>query len=306
MCAPKLLQLANWTAQQRTKKVNLPSTELTTALIPQLEALIEDRLPAEIADLYETYNGEEGDGLGILVGHQFLSLFEVLNALQFSKGLVKPKKRYIPDLERSQRILTRLADLFRSSIPSRKRFGLFRKKWTRASFDCGPGNYSGLKVSYPDGKVENAILKEVDADQAFELIREIHELEKTSYNWDDLRFTLLSEGGFEVERRDYLWEEELNLRSCPPDTIRLKYFHLKWIPLFSDYGGNYIGVDLDPAPAGKRGQVIVFGRDEEDMFVVADSLNAFFDLLIEQTQLKETILKENLHLHDLLRKLVAY
>ena len=305
MSAQKLLQIANWTAEQRTRKVNSLSTQLTTALIPQLEELIEDTLPAEIITLYETYNGEAGDGLGLLLGHQFLSLKEVIDTLQFSKGLVKPKNRFIPDPERSQQILTQVTDLFRSSIPAQNRFGLFRKKWTAASFECGPGNYSGLKVSYPGGKMADAMLAEEHTEQVFTLIKELHTLEKANYNWDNLKFTLLYEGGFEVERVDYLWEEELPLSSCPADAIRLKYFHLKWVPLFSDYGGNYIGVDLDPGPAGLTGQIIVFGRDEEAMFVVADSLDDFFKLLIEQTLSADSILKENLHLHDILRKLVA-
>lgn len=34
-------------------------------------------------------------------------------------------------------------------------------------------------------------------------------------------------------------------------------------------GGNHIGVDLNPGPAGTRGQVIVFGPDDEFHSVLA-------------------------------------
>ena len=301
----KLQQIADWTAKQKAEKVNSPSTQLATELISQLEELIEDKLPAEIIELYSTFNGEEGKDIGLLLGHQFMSLAEIMTTLQFSKDLVKPKHRHIPSPERSQQVLSRLAELFRASIPNQKRFGLFKKKWITAAFECGPGNYSGLKVSYPDGTIADAILKDAYVDEVFQLIGQLHKWEKATYNWDFLKFSLRFEGRFTVERSDYHWEEELPLTSCPVEAIRLKYFHLKWVPLFSDYGGNFIGVDLNPGPAGNRGQVIVFGRDEEALFVVANSLDAFLDLLIEQIEMEETTLKENLHLHELLRKWVA-
>lgn len=305
MRANKLQQIADWTRKHSERKINPLSTQLTTDLLLELEQLVEDTIPQEIKALYSVYNGEEGEDGGLLLGHQFLSVAEIIKVLQFSKDLVKPLEREVLDPERSQRALSRLVELFRSSIPNQKRFGLFKKKWVAATFECGPGNYSGLKVSYPDGTIADAILKNVYADEVFQLIGQLHSWEKATYNWDFLTFTLPFEGGFTVERRDYHWDEELPLTSCPEDAIRLKYFHLKWIPLFSDYGGNYIGVDLDPGPMGKRGQVIVFGRDEEALFVVADSFDVFLDLLIEQIESEVNIFNKNLHLHELLRKWVA-
>jgi hypothetical protein len=45
-----------------------------------------------------------------------------------------------------------------------------------------------------------------------------------------------------------------------------------WIPLLSDWEGNHIGVDLEPGPSGKVGQVINFGRDEEEKYVLFPSV----------------------------------
>ncbi len=73
--------------------------------------------------------------------------------------------------------------------------------------------------------------------------------------------------------------------SEPEDAIRLLYTCRGWIPLSHDYGGNHLGVDLDPGPLGEHGQIINFGRDESDKYVLASSLDDFLlklgDLLDE-------------------------
>jgi len=42
-----------------------------------------------------------------------------------------------------------------------------------------------------------------------------------------------------------------------------------------DWGGNNLAIDLAPGPAGKWGQVILFGRDYDCKYVVARSWSAF-------------------------------
>mgnify|MGYP006198197397 CR=1 FL=1 len=44
------------------------------------------------------------------------------------------------------------------------------------------------------------------------------------------------------------------------------YINPRWIPLTHDGSGNHIGLDFDPWPGGRVGQVILFGRDEADYF----------------------------------------
>ena len=65
----------------------------------------------------------------------------------------------------------------------------------------------------------------------------------------------------------------------PVGCIKQRYADLKWIPICEDGSGNHIGVDLDPDVNGKVGQVINFGRDEDDKHVLADSLKTFFERL---------------------------
>ena len=59
--------------------------------------------------------------------------------------------------------------------------------------------------------------------------------------------------------------------SFPPQAIKIAYSNPKWIPFSYDYSGNHIGIDLDPDVAGKVGQVINFGTDEEDKVVIAEN-----------------------------------
>ena len=74
-----------------------------------------------------------------------------------------------------------------------------------------------------------------------------------------------------------LWRQELLDRqdSQPSRAIQKAYAHPGWIPLARDWGGNNIAVDLAPGPAGKWGQIIIFGRDYDCKYVVARSWAAF-------------------------------
>lgn len=72
--------------------------------------------------------------------------------------------------------------------------------------------------------------------------------------------------------------------SFPENHIRIQYTNSKWIPLFADSGGNYIGLDLDPGANGTNGQIINFGRDEDNKFVIANSLNSFLEFIKTKIQ----------------------
>ncbi|KAL1617577.1 Cell wall assembly regulator [Neofusicoccum ribis] len=74
-----------------------------------------------------------------------------------------------------------------------------------------------------------------------------------------------------------MWRQDLLSRqdSQPPNAIQKAYAHPAWIPLARDWGGNCLAVDLAPGPAGKWGQVIIFGRDYDTKYVVARSWAAF-------------------------------
>lgn len=64
-------------------------------------------------------------------------------------------------------------------------------------------------------------------------------------------------------------------KSIPPEAIQAVYAHAAWIPMVTDHAGNHIGVDLAPGINGVYGQVIIFGRDFDTKFVVAQSWGEF-------------------------------
>lgn len=72
--------------------------------------------------------------------------------------------------------------------------------------------------------------------------------------------------------------------SHPPGAIKTQYINLGWVPLLEDGGGNFVSIDLDPGPSGRIGQVITFGRDENDKYVLAESLEAFLNEYVSRLE----------------------
>lgn len=69
--------------------------------------------------------------------------------------------------------------------------------------------------------------------------------------------------------------------------IKCLYANDHWIPFASDGWGNHIGIDLDPDINGTIGQVINFGRDENDKIVLSNNLNEFLELMINIIKSKD-------------------
>ena len=61
----------------------------------------------------------------------------------------------------------------------------------------------------------------------------------------------------------------------PQGAVDPAYTNPNWIPLTQDGSGNHIGLDFDPWPGGRQGQVILYGRDEDVKAVLAPSLGTF-------------------------------
>lgn len=63
----------------------------------------------------------------------------------------------------------------------------------------------------------------------------------------------------------------------PKGAVDPAYINPAWLPLTSDGSGGHIGLDFDPWPNGRVGQVILFGRDEDVKVVLAESLGQFLE-----------------------------
>jgi cell wall assembly regulator SMI1 len=61
----------------------------------------------------------------------------------------------------------------------------------------------------------------------------------------------------------------------PEGAVDPAYTNPRWIPLTNDGSSGHIGLDFDPWPGGRVGQVILFGRDEDVKVVLAESLGQF-------------------------------
>ncbi len=103
------------------------------------------------------------------------------------------------------------------------------------------------------------------------------------------------------------------------DTISYQKDHIQevtwnpgWIPFAADGSGNFIALDLAPGPKGTKGQIISCGRDEQEMVVIADSLESFYSFILEQFQAgrcgydqeNQHVLWKTGHLFDELKELL--
>ena len=72
--------------------------------------------------------------------------------------------------------------------------------------------------------------------------------------------------------------------SSPAGAIRRLHACRAWIPLVEMNDSNHIGIDLDPGPSGVVGQVINFGRDQEQKFVLARSWAHFLEDVADELE----------------------
>lgn len=73
-----------------------------------------------------------------------------------------------------------------------------------------------------------------------------------------------------------------SMSSRPEGVIKPMYLNPRWIPLTHDGGGNHIGLDYDPDVRGTVGQVIIFGRDEDEKKLLAPSFEAFLARFVHE------------------------
>ena len=76
----------------------------------------------------------------------------------------------------------------------------------------------------------------------------------------------------------------LKCKSYPIGKVNPVYIDSARIPFAYDWGGNFLGIDLNPGPEGQIGQVINFGSDEATMYVLANSFEDFLQWLLTQYQ----------------------
>ena len=73
-------------------------------------------------------------------------------------------------------------------------------------------------------------------------------------------------------------------RSFPSKSIKLQNVNPLWIPFAEDGSFNYLAVDMDPDVNGAVGQVINYGRDERDKYVIATDIEQFLLFMTEEIE----------------------
>ncbi|SHF41112.1 SMI1 / KNR4 family (SUKH-1) [Pedobacter caeni] len=276
--------------------------------IEKIEQLLDEQLPIEIKALYRFANGQSDQGTGVLFGEKFCSSGDIIRQLKFSRSLIKPEAKSLSDPEKSAILIEKIVTFYVNKAPKHKLFGL-QKSWYKMEFSCGVDSSEGpyLYATENTTSREREIL-EIDFSERLNIsktIKELHELEKPTYNWDELKFIVYANGKHEVERSMYDFDNVISFTSTPDGTIQKKYFHDKWLPIFSDHGGNFIGIDLDPDKKGKKGQVINFGRDEEDMYVLSENLEGLFDIILTELNKEgNRLMNPEAHLHETLKEII--
>ena len=81
--------------------------------------------------------------------------------------------------------------------------------------------------------------------------------------------------------------------SFPEGAIQRLHACRAWIPLVEMNDSNHIGIDLDPGPCGVVGQVINFGRDQEQKYVLARSWARFLEDVADELEAGNFVITED-------------
>ncbi|ULQ55195.1 SMI1/KNR4 family protein [Flavihumibacter rivuli] len=299
-----LLSLQGIQPEEFQSVLHDPITEMEVRAI---EALLGEPLPEAVKQLYAFANGEKDNGPGLFLQDRFCTSAEIIQELEISRSMIKPENPFVADAARSEDLARQIADAWFKLAPKPGFLGL-GKRWYKFAVTCGVNSWGGPYLYRSEKTADNQReILNVDSKKGepiLDLVGALHALERETYNWDELHFVVYADGSFELQRSFYDFDKDIPFSSTPANAIRMKYFHHKWLPLFSDGGGSYIGIDLDPDKEGVKGQVINFGRDEEDMVVYANSLDGLLDKVIAELQRPGSKLREgSMHPHEALKEL---
>ena len=80
-------------------------------------------------------------------------------------------------------------------------------------------------------------------------------------------------------------ELDAGTRSAVPGVVKALYSSPGWIPLWAHpSSADYVGLDLDPGEKGQPGQIINFGRDEDEHFQFATDFDDLLSFLLEEVR----------------------
>jgi cell wall assembly regulator SMI1 len=78
-------------------------------------------------------------------------------------------------------------------------------------------------------------------------------------------------------------------KSLPDGPIQNDWWNPKWIPLTYDGNSNHHCLDLNPAPGGDVGQIIMMWHDDPTRSLVASSFGAWLELFAQELEAGEYV-----------------
>src|SRR6218665_2431306 len=186
------------------------NSEISVNDIQQIEMLLEEPLPEDFKELYNFANGQSLDGEGLLFKDYFIDSEEIIRQLSFSKSLLKPEIRKIEFPQKSEKLVKKIINFYIERAPKHKLFGL-QKSWYKIEFSFGINSYNG-PYWYADNKtslLQRELYKINDYNIIGPIIEELHELEKTGYNWDEIKLIVYANGQHEIERLNWDFDSEM-------------------------------------------------------------------------------------------------
>lgn len=294
----------------------MTDVEKLTALLPDPLPLLPQRAPGRIAEverragrplppsyrrLYERYDGDGGSGS--FFGHSLLGLEDVLRLLDNIPDPDRKDAGPVPDPARAAAAARDLDAALRAHLPTRP--GSWHHVVLEVSSNSLSGPYLYPRADTPDGQRQLPELPWETELRLMEIAGELQQAEKPDWEWDDLRLTVFPDRPPQLERSTLAPPSASSFTSTPQHHVRPRHYHRAWVPIIGDGGGNYVGLDLDPDRKGRPGQVILFGRDEFDLAVLAPDWPAFLDFNLHLLRTQPEQLRAEGHLHDYYRQLLA-
>lgn len=205
------------------------------------------KLPYPVIQYFLVHDGQEiapssTRKLGLMYGLQLLSLAEVVTMTNYWRKV--SRKEYNAKF-----------------VPKKTEMESEEKQNNNVTGDDGSTNKSITEVSI----LEN--------DPNFKIINKLNKIsEKDLQNYPDLMRNISTHS-----KNDYI-KKLPDQRSFPPNKVKLQYANPNWIPLVTDNAGNHIAIDLDPDTDGTIGQVIIFGREYDVKYVIAENWGEFMNM----------------------------
>ena len=259
--------IIDWQIQNKKVKEKILTNPITTEMVSEIEELLNEEFPEDLLEIYRHTNGQNlKNQERMFLGLTLMNNTEILKQLKFSNSLIKSIFKPSP-----KSLVTQIVKFYKKNAPKHSMFGL-KKSWFKIEAQCGIGHYGGpyLYKEKETTNKERTRIRIQNYSEIKETIKELHEIENNS--WDELDLIIFSNGEFEIKRNNFDYG---NPKSNPKEVVKEIYFHNKWIPFISDEGGNYIGYDLDPGKNGRKGQIIIYGRDELENVLIGNSLTDF-------------------------------